>query len=341
MGKVNTVRDALAEAFVKALNEEQLPWEAMWASQRARNPVTGKTYRGVNALWLAYQAGERGYSDPHWCTFHQAKDKGWNIRKGEHGCKVEFWSIYDTKTRKTVTISEANAIVEADENRKDDLRVTSRFYTVFNAVQIEGIPELEQRVSVDVASVRAQRDVLLENMGLAFHEGGDRAFYRPSDDSITMPPDVSFQDDYGYMSTFLHECGHATGHESRLNRDLGGVFGSERYAKEELRAEIASAFTAQALGFHAGDLDKATHMENHKAYIQSWAKAIKDAPNELFAAIKDAEKISDYLLEKGEFNKSIEAGFSLDDTLKHAYSQSEKLCRTEGNDASMDLLMRN
>ena len=138
-------------------------------------------------------------------------------------------------------------------------------------------------------------------MGLDFHEGGTEAYYRPSSDSITMPPDTYFKDDYGYMSTFLHECGHATGHESRLNRDLTGRFGSPEYAKEELRAEIASAFTAQDLGFGVSPDGLTLALDNHKAYIQSWISVIEDQPNELFAAIKDAEKISDYLLEKGEF----------------------------------------
>ena len=303
MSKGNALREALAAEFVKALNEDQLPWHAMWASQRAYNVTTGKPYHGVNAIWLAFLAQEKGFADPRWCTFNQAKDSGWHIKKNEHGAKVEFWSIYDLKTRKTLSSAEAAKIVEADESRKDDMRITARLYTVFNAAQIEGIPELVQECEVDIASIRAKRDVLLHNMGLGFHEGGNSAFYRPSEDSITMPPDEAFQNDYGYMSTFLHECGHATGHESRLNRDLSGIFGSESYAKEELRAEIASAFTSQALGFQAGDADRVQHMENHKAYIQSWAKAIKDAPNELFAAIRDAERISDYLIEKGEFQR--------------------------------------
>lgn len=303
MSKSNVVRDRLVEEFVKALNQDEIPWRAMWTSQRAYNATTGKSYRGVNALWLAYQAQEKNFSDPRWCTYKQCQDNGWQVRKGEKGTHVEFWSIYDTKAKKTITIAEANKIVSSDEERKDDMRVTARLYTVFNAAQIDGIPELQQQTAVNIESIRGQRDILLRNMGLAFHEGGDQAFYRPSEDSVTMPPDTAFKNDYGYMSVFLHECGHATGHESRLNRDLSGHFGSESYAKEELRAEIASAFTSQALGFSADAVVQAAHMENHKAYIQSWARAIKDAPNELFAAIKDAEAISDYLIEKGEFER--------------------------------------
>lgn len=301
MSKVS-LRDVIAQEFVKSLTEDKLPWHSMWASQRAYNAVNGKRYRGLNSLWLSFVAERKGYADPRWCTFNQAKDKGWNVKKGEKATGVEFWSVYDKKQRKNISIYESNKIVAADPERKDDMRLVSRYYSVFNAEQIDGIPQLEKRgVTVDIKAVRAQRDVLLRNMQLEFHEGGDRAFYSPATDSITMPPDVSFENTYAYMSTFLHECGHATGSVSRLNRPIENFFGSEDYAKEELRAEIASAFTSQALGFGAEGAKLSEAMDNHKAYIQSWIEVIKDKPNELFAAIKDAEKISDYLLEKGEF----------------------------------------
>lgn len=325
---MSTLRDKIAEEFVKALSEEKIPWRAMWNSQRPYNATTEKDYRGVNAMWLSYVSGIKGYADPRWCTFKQAKDNGWNVNKGEKGTSVEFWSVYDSKTRKTLTLDEADKLISNDPDRKEDLRIVSKQYTVFNAEQINGIPQFAQEsTSMDIAVVRAQRDTLIKNMGLDFHEGGNRAFYRPSDDSITMPPDKSFSDDYGYMSVLLHECGHATGHESRLNRNLSGTFGSESYAKEELRAEIASAFTSQALGFSNQSAEASTFMDNHKAYIQSWAKAIKDAPNELFAAIKDAEKISDYLLEKGEFKlpeKAKEIKESVEDKMHKAQKVQEK-----------------
>lgn len=299
--KQNKLREEIARQFIACLKEDKLPWQAMWYNDRPQNAVTGKKYRGVNAFWLSFLSSMRGYQDPRWCTFKQASDKGWRIKKGEHSTNVEYWSLYDKKQKKTVTMWEANEIVASDPAREEDFVLTCRLYHVFNAEQMEGVPELAKPCAVDIETVRAQRDVLLTNMGLTFHEGGTEAYYKPSQDSITMPPDTFFMDSYGYMSTFLHECGHATGHESRLNRNLQGRFGSPDYAKEELRAEIASAFTSQALGFGREGTGLSGALDNHKAYIQSWIEAIEDQPNELFAAIKDAEKISDYLLEKGEF----------------------------------------
>lgn len=295
------LRDILADQFVKTLEENKLPWSAMWANNRPYNAVTGARYKGINNMWLSFISEEKGYKDPRWCTFVQAKNKGWSIKKGAKSEMVEFWSMYDRQQKKTISFTEADDIVKENPERASDMKLISKCYNVFNAEQIDGIPELKVNYNVDIAAVRAQRDVLINKMGLTFQEQGSQAFYRPSDDSITMPPDTLFKNDYYYMSTLLHECGHATGHPSRLDRPLQNMFGSPEYAKEELRAEIASAFTSQALGFGANGTELVAAMDNHKAYIQSWISEIKDKPTELFAAIKDAEKISDYLLDKGKF----------------------------------------
>lgn len=303
--KQNKLREKITEQFIASLQEDKMPWHAMWFTARPVNAVSDKKYRGINSLWLSFVADVMGYKDHRWCTFKQAQEHGWHIKKGEHASQIEYWYLYDKVQKKSIDQREASKIISVDPNREKDIILSCRMYSVFNGDQIEGIPELEivSSSKVDIDSVRAQRDILLKNMGLDFRERGSEAYYTPAADRITMPPDTFFVDSYGYMSTFLHECGHATGHESRLNRDLSGKFGSEDYAKEELRAEIASAFTSQALGFGRGASDLSGAMNNHKAYIQSWIKAIQDQPNELFAAIKDAEKISDYLLEKGEFLK--------------------------------------
>lgn len=301
--KKNNLREKIAEQFIAALQEDQLPWHAMWATMRPQNAITGKRYRGINSFWLSFIADAFGYTDNRWCTFKQAQDKGWHVKKGEHATQVEYWRLFDKKQKQYIEQREAEMIIAADPDREKDIVLSCRTYSVFNGQQIEGIPELDICSAVDIETVRAQRDTLLRNMELGFRESGTEAYYRPATDSITMPPDAFFADSYGYMATFLHECGHATGHEKRLNRNLSGNFGSPSYAKEELRAEIASAFTSQALGFGRGADGLSGAMDNHKAYIQSWISVIKDQPNELFAAIKDAEKISDYLLEKGEFLK--------------------------------------
>lgn len=299
----NKLREEMVNQFVSALKEDKIPWEREWSTERAFNPVTGTKYRGENAFWLAWQAQINNYDDPRWCTFNQAHKNGWKIKKGEKGTKIQFFSPYDKEEKKKITYKELaklQEILSADE-LLERISFLASTYVVFNGEQIEGITEYKTPVfEWNKENAARVRERLFKNMGLTFHEGGDRAYYSPSSDSITLPEIDKFKDGYGYMATLLHEAGHATGHESRLNRNLTGFFGSKEYAKEELRAEIASAFTAQELGLSSSGME---HIDNHKAYIQSWISVLEDNPSELFKAIQDAEKISDYLIERGEFEQ--------------------------------------
>ena len=301
----NKLRAEMARQFLDALNQGQLPWKACWQQSRPMNAATGKPYRGVNALYLSYAAEELGYTDPRWCTYKQAQDNGWQVQKGAKSCRVEYWAYYDIKQRKLLSWQEAKDCLKADPNYMENMQLRSRVYSVFNAEQIAGIPAITQR-HTDIGAIREQRDTLILNMGIGYREEGERAFYSSYEDTVTLPPEASFDDAYSYMATFLHECGHATGHPSRLSRDMSGGFGSEEYAKEELRAEIASAFTVQALGFSLTDVQLQAQMQRHIAYVQNWAEVLERSPEELFRAIKAAEEISDYLIEKGEFEQVME-----------------------------------
>lgn len=302
MATLSKVREELAQTFLDALNQGQLPWRKCWSQALPVNAVTGKTYRGINTLVLSYYGDRRGYTDTRWCTYNQAQDKGWQVRKESKGVRVEYWACYDTKEKKLLSWDDVRRKLQADSDYEKHLQLRCRTYTVFNGEQIDGIPAPVQQPSTNIGTLREKRDTLIRNMGIGYEEHGVRAYYSPGMDTVTLPPEATFDDTYAYMATFLHECGHASGHESRLNRDMTGGFGSESYAREELRAEIASAFTAQSLGLQLSDEQLQYQTEQHTAYIQSWAGILRDAPDELFRAIKDAEAISDYLIEKGEFH---------------------------------------
>ena len=302
----NKTRNQLAEMFVKSLSEEKLPWHAVWNTYPQQNAVTKKAYRGINAFLLAMASEELGFDDPRWCTFSQAKKKGWSIKKGAKGVPVEFWSAINVHTHEVVDFKEAARQLRDGEAKEGDFNYYSRNSYVFNAQQIEGIPALKQEAPmVDIGLIRQNRDTLIKNMAVGFDGNGTDCHYSPSKDEIVMPPESDFRDTYGYMCSFLHEAGHATGAPSRLGRGFGVT--REEYAIEELRAEIASAMTSQQLGIPLTDEQTQRNLDLHKAYIQSWAQAIRDAPKVLFDAIKDAEQISDYLIDKGEFRQVIEA----------------------------------
>ena len=171
-----------------------------------------------------------------------------------------------------------------------------RTYTVFNYSCIEGVPEHTKRREHTVSMPALQEfcDEALKTMGVELNHYGDRAFYSVKDDKIVLPTKDSFETIEDYYATRLHETAHSTGAEKRLNRDLSGRFGSAEYAEEELRAEIASSILFADLHMPT----EAKLLDNHKAYIQSWIEILKNDPKILFQAIKDAEKISDYIQEQ-------------------------------------------
>ena len=130
------------------------------------------------------------------------------------------------------------------------------------------------------------------NMGVpVYFDGGDQAYYSPSKDSVHLPTMTSFNSDYAFSSTALHELAHSTGHPSRLDRKQGLFFGTPDYAYEELVAEISSCF----MGVSSGVEQTESHIENHKAYVQNWANAIREKPDVLVKAIKDAQNAANYM----------------------------------------------
>lgn len=294
--KTNKARDQLVKMFLSVLEEDKKDWKQGWTSSSIHiNPITNKNYKGMNYLQLNLTSYTKGYIDPRWCTFKQADKAGWKIKKGEHGTPIEFWSLYDKSTKKTVTIREYNYILQLEgPERKEDFIWMNKTSTVFNASQIEGMPELIKNKNKEI-KVDGFVSNLVKNMNIEVFFGLE-ACYSPKKDKIYMPPKENFHSTYGYNATLLHELSHATSHESRLNREISSKFGSVEYAKEELRAEIASAFISSELNIGS----TTEYMENHAAYVSSWIEVIKKDQNELFRAIKDATDISEYMFNKGE-----------------------------------------
>ena len=310
--KLNKMREEMINSFIDCLKKDTIPWHRGWSSERPFNAVTNTEYHGANALWLTYNQQAQLYKDPRWCTFKQAQSKGWKIKQGSKGTKIEFWSLYDTEEKRKLTRTEAKQLTDelTAEEFTNRVKPVSNTYTVFNGEQIEGIPLYEIRKNVlHLDEFLSGRNKLIENIKVGFKEGGNEAFYSMAEDMIVLPKINQFDNEFEYITTFFHEAGHATGHVSRFNREMPSARGTDIYAREELRAEIASAFAAQTFGI---DYTQNKYMENHEAYIQDYINILENKPNELFAAIKDAEKISDYLIEKGEFGLEKETEMSRD-----------------------------
>jgi antirestriction protein ArdC len=294
----------LADRLIAQIEAGTANWQRPWNPGDVSAPVsvvTGKPYRGVNYQNLLTFSPDP--SDPRWCTYKQAQEQGWQVRKGEHGIPIEKWSEYAHKrTDEEIERLRAQGAQDIESTEK---RLGVRYYTVFHASQIDGIPPLERSPRPEIEGKPDERlSKLAENMGMDVIHAGGRAFYRPSEDRVFMPPIESFERASGYDTTLLHELSHATGHESRLKREIRNPFGSPKYAVEELRAEMSAAMTAASLGIGfdpaSQDMEEGREAGNSAAYLASWLKALpeKERKQAIMGAIKDAQGISDYLIER-------------------------------------------
>lgn len=324
--KLNAARQRLIDEYLKALQSDTIPWHSGWKSKSPRNAITNRSYKGVNHFLLSFIADENKWDDPRWCTFNQAKEQGWHIIRGQKAVPIEYWYILHTEEKRIYSWDDYHKAMEngADPN---DFQLRSKIYHVFNAAQIEGITQLEQNEPVEINNEEFI-DKVIKNMGVSYEEKGDKAFYAPDFDTVVIPEKKLFLNEYAYHATRLHELCHATGHEKRLNRDLSGNFGSESYAREELRAEISSSFLMQELNLEYDE----QHTRRHIAYIQNWIEILKKEPSELFQAIKEADNITDYIKEIGEYERFINLTEQMEEARKSSFSieiENNKTGKTE------------
>lgn len=293
--------EKVAQTFIQKIEDGTAPWRQSWKPGEIplpKNIVSNNPYRGFNTLWLTTVALNKGYRDPRWMTYKQAQQVGGQVRKGEHGTAIIFF----TDTNKAAKRDEAGNIAK-DANGHTITEETRthypvfKTYRVFNAEQVDGIePHLvETQWEKFEWEVSQRADGLLENSSarIISVEGGASAFYSPATDSITLPGRDQFPTMIDYYSTAFHELSHWTGHPSRLDRKVEGGFGTVPYAMEELRAEIGQFMMCQQLGLGY----EPYNLEQAASYVESWVKRLTDKPQEILKAAADSQKITTYLMQ--------------------------------------------
>jgi antirestriction protein ArdC len=245
----SNIFDRVTQKIISDLEQGVRPWQKPWSGDNAAGRIVrprrhnGEPYNGVNILLLWDAAINNGFQNPTWMTFMQAQEYGAHIRKGEKSSLV----VYANKITKT----------ETDAKTGEDIERQIPFmrgYNVFNAEQIEGLPDkflLTPQAPTSSPTIGRLENVdhFIKNTGALVRHGGDRAYYAEGSDHIQMPLIEAFKDGESYYATLAHETTHWTKHKDRLNRDFGRVvWGDEGYAKEELVAEIGSAFLCADLG---------------------------------------------------------------------------------------------
>lgn len=276
--------DAITDKIIAVIEAGEAKGGITWNGQGAiaglpRNLKTGAAYNGVNVLLLWAESQEKGYTSPYWLTYKQAVDMGGNVRKGEKGTQGIFFGSRE--------IEEENEAGDTETRRA----AFAKSFFVFNLDQCEGIetpaalPACEEWQAIEAA------ELLLKKSGATIIEGGTKAFYRPSTDTIQMPDRSRFETAGNFYAVNLHELTHWTGHPTRCARDLKNRFGDEAYAMEELVAELGAAFLCAETGIFG-------KVENHASYIKSWLKVLKNDKRAIVTAASKASQAARFLLEE-------------------------------------------
>lgn len=271
------VYEIVTKEIMQKLEDGTIPWQKPWNAELPMNLISKKEYRGINLFLL----NMKRFTNPYWLSFKQVDELGGSVRSGEKGSMVVFYKWFQK--------------IDIDNEVKDEFPIL-RYYKVFNADQCTGlnIPKLEAKL--EFAPIEKCEQIIDQmNNKPSINHDGNAAYYRPSNDSVTMPPKEIFKSIPEYYSTLFHEITHSTGHQSRLNRNtLTDIcpFGSTNYSKEELVAEMGAAF----LCGHAQIENKT--IDNSASYIKGWLERLKNDSRLVLQAAGLAQKAVDYILNR-------------------------------------------
>ena len=292
----------VSDEIIDQIKAGVAPWQKPWKPGEqisAENFSTGQKYSGGNSLYLMSRAIRDGRGDNRWGTYNQIREAGGQVRKGEKGTQVLFFTDRNSRVAK----DEKGQILKNKEGKtiyEEQKRETPvcKQYTVFNVEQAEGLKlkAREAQVRPEWDAHRDAEKVIAANGAPVHHVAGDRAVYLYSEDKIVLPERDQFPTQNGYYQTALHECGHATGHPDRMNREtlkegIANGFGSPEYAREELRAEISAMMTGERVGVGHDP-------QRGAAYVENWVKVLQKDPHEIHRAARDAQKMTDHLMER-------------------------------------------
>ena len=280
-----SLHDTVTNRIIRELEQGCFPWAQPWASTGGaplgfpENAATGRSYSGINILLLWTAAIEQGRPSQRWLTYRQALSLGGAVRKGEKGTMVVYADTFIPKAERE----------KAGASGEDARRVGFlKRFTVFHVTQCDGLPAdpaaaLPGRVHVEplieevIAATKAEVRI-----------GGDMAFYSPSHDFIQVPPQEAYFEPINWYRTKLHELTHWTGHVTRLNRDFSGKHGGSAYAREELVAELGSAFLCAELGVNP--------TVRHADYLGAWLEVLKGDNRAIFQAASLASKAANLIM---------------------------------------------
>ena len=293
MSKADQLFETLTAKIVEAIETgNHGKWTKPWTTViggmgLGHNVTTKKAYQGMNQLVLMFESAIKGYGHNEWATYKQWKSIDAQVRKGEKATTLIKWG----QTYKCDTCGHKGRNHCGDLGHLNRKHMWASAFNVFNAAQVDGYtPAMPEGLGDAPEQVERIEKLIAATGADITHAAQDRAYFMPANDKIVLPLREQFETTAGYYGTALHELTHWTGHESRLAREGGTVFGDSKYAFEELVAELGATFLAAHLG-----VELEPHME-HAAYLASWLKGLKEDPRALYRASKLAQAAATYLL---------------------------------------------
>jgi antirestriction protein ArdC len=290
------VYQTVTDRIIADLEKGELTWLKPWSAGNASGRITrplrhnGLGYGGINVLMLWAAAIEAGYSSACWMTFRQATELGAHVRRSEKGSMVVYAG---TISREGDENDDGDKDKHEEEGEGAKRIPFLKTYSVFNVEQIDGLPDhyhVKPEPVIDPVERIAHADQFFAATRAVIRHGGNRAYYSGASDHVQMPCFESFRSADAYCATLAHELTHWTKHESRLDRKFGvKKFGDEAYAREELVAELGTAFLCADLA-----LTPEPGAE-HAAYIQSWLKVLRQDKRALFSAAAHAQRAVEFL----------------------------------------------
>ena len=285
------VTSQIVNAIEQGVSNWRMPWHT--SGRFAFSPInvtSKKPYRGINTLCLWAAAQAKGYERGEWGTYQQWQERGAQVRKGEKATLVVFWKF----------ASDTADSQDGDEHASSSRLLFTRGYSVFNAAQVDGYtPKADADTPIEQRIESAEQFFRAINARVVHL--GNRAFYSPADDTITLPPFAAFYTPVDYYSTRAHETGHWTSREGRCNRELGKRFGDQAYSVEELIAELTAAFACAYVGLSSEP------RPDHAQYIASWLRVLKADKRAIFTAASKAQQAADYMIHQSERNAEVAA----------------------------------
>lgn len=282
------------------LNNENFSWEKTWKNiatgNSPYNPISKNVYSGFNNFILHLYSGIKGCNQ--FATFKQIQSKKGTITGGK-GCGIPLlffcWKWFDPETKKTYDKNQLNYLPETIKNRLTKFPFNSNFW-VFSLTDTD--MELFETPKIEIKNTPIEKcENIVKNWVCDIKIGIDnsRAYYSPLTDHINMPHLQAFKGTNEYYMTMFHEISHSTGIKNRLNRDMSGMFGNNKYAKEELVAELSSIMVGANMNILTDEIIK-----NATAYLKSWTKKMSDKKNDLYTALTQSLKAYEYIIKVGE-----------------------------------------